>query len=85
VVLAGLVLDHSTVQGIGVNAPKEVVKKSIVSRPTTGNPPSAGPTIDWNATACPAPATNARPGWVGEFANGIGQSGDPNAKIRIKI
>jgi hypothetical protein len=61
------------------------VKKSSVSSQTNGNPHSAGPSIDWNASFCTDSAVAPHGTWVKDFVNGLGRGGNPNAKIRVKI
>jgi len=73
-------------QGNRAIAPKELVKTVSISALSKTNSPAAVPVIDWQGQVCDTATGSA--GWVDDFVNSLGQSGDdrnPNSKIRIRL
>jgi hypothetical protein len=66
--------------GNQVLAPRELVKRSWVSQASR-----TAPVIEWSSKACLDATGSDRPTWVSDFVNGLGQTGNPNGKIRVKL
>ena len=61
-------------------APRELVKRSWESQAS-----HSAPVIDWNGKLGLEAASGGRPSWLNDFVDGMGQSGNPNSKIRVKL